>query len=64
MAAKVLWPSWRYHEDCPEGKVFEAEAEVPEGWVDHPAKFGAGEATPKKRGRPSAKKDETEELDF
>jgi hypothetical protein len=30
---------WRYHKDCPEGRIFESEADVPRGWVDSPAKI-------------------------
>jgi hypothetical protein len=31
------WPSCKYHQDCPEGKIFESPEAVPEGWVDSPA---------------------------
>lgn len=31
------WPSCKYHQDCPEGKIFESPEDVPEGWVDSPA---------------------------
>lgn len=34
---KTLWPSWRYG-PFEESAVFECEADVPEGWVDHPSK--------------------------
>lgn len=43
---KVYWPSWRYHESCPEGQVFQAEIDVPEGWVDHPSKLGNAKPAP------------------
>lgn len=37
-------PVWRYHKDCPQGKVFKrdddlAKAEAEGGWVDHPGKI-------------------------
>lgn len=30
---KVLFPGYRYHASCPEGKLFESEKDVPAGWV-------------------------------
>jgi hypothetical protein len=38
--AHQAWPSWRYSAECPDGQIFQSEDEVPEGWVDHPAKIG------------------------
>lgn len=32
------WPSWRYGPNG-EAEIFESEDQVPEGWLDHPAKF-------------------------
>ena len=39
------WPAWRYG---PKGasEIFESEADVPKGWVDHPSKV----ITPEKTG--------------
>lgn len=37
------FPSYRYGPNG-EAEVFESEADVPEGWLDHPAKFNAPEA--------------------
>lgn len=34
------WPSWRYHESCPDGQIFQCAEDVPEGWVDHPRNIG------------------------
>ena len=35
-------PAWRYHKDCPAGKVVKTDVELDkldaEGWVDHPGK--------------------------
>lgn len=50
MRAPDHWPSWRYG---PKGQeaVFESEADVPKGWVDHPSKLkdaapaGGGQGT-------------------
>lgn len=30
---------WMYHKDCPQGRVFASEYDVPDGWVDSPAKI-------------------------
>lgn len=46
------WPSYRFHESCPEGQIFEHEAQVPEGWVDHPNKIKKGD--PRKDKEPPA----------
>ena len=40
------WPSWRYGPDGQEG-IFHKEEDVPEGWVDHPAKVGVEPESPK-----------------
>jgi hypothetical protein len=49
---KVLWPSWRFGPNG-EAEVFEAEADVPAGWTDHPSKVTVEpEEAPKRRGRP------------
>jgi hypothetical protein len=62
---KVYWPSWRFGPKG-EAQVFETEADVPAGWVDHPRKLRhpyaqpepAAETVaepapePKRRGRP------------
>lgn len=45
---KKYFPSWRYHESCPEGQIFQNEEDVPAGWVDHPSKIGG--AAPVKQG--------------
>lgn len=38
----VKVPAWRYHENCPEGKVFKTDDALTEadanGWKDHPGK--------------------------
>jgi len=35
-------PAWRYHKDCPQGKVCKTDKELDEadatGWKDHPGK--------------------------
>ena len=47
------WPSWRYGPDGQEA-IFHKAEDVPEGWVDHPAKVGTEPEAPKaKRGRPA-----------
>jgi hypothetical protein len=33
-----LWPSWRYGPKG-EAEIFQCEADVPEGWEDHPSKL-------------------------
>ncbi len=56
------FPSYRYGPNG-EAEVFESEADVPEGWLDHPSKFNAPEAdaptakvTPQKRQTAAEKK--------
>lgn len=38
----VKAPAWRYHADCPKGKIFKTDETLAEadanGWKDHPAK--------------------------
>lgn len=31
--------TWRYHKDCPEGRIFEHDDEPGEDWVDTPDKL-------------------------
>lgn len=40
------WPAWFYGPEGQEG-VFHKAEDVPEGWVDHPAKVGAEPEAPK-----------------
>jgi len=35
------WPSWRWHADFPDGRIFEREEDVPADAVDHPSKIKA-----------------------
>lgn len=39
---QVKAPAWRYHESCPEGKIFKTDEALvkadQDGWVDHPGK--------------------------
>lgn len=46
--SEVVFPSWRYG---PQGasQIFQAEADVPEGWEDHPSKVGAPKAAKTKK---------------
>ena len=50
------WPAWRYStSDNGEmlSQIFECEDDVPEGWVDTPAKLKLEAPAPKKKpGRP------------
>jgi hypothetical protein len=55
------WPSWRFGPNG-EAEIFECEEQVPEGWLDSPAKFDEQETapTPRPRGRPRKEADETQ----
>lgn len=35
------FPSWRWHADFPEGRIFDSAEDVPAGAVDHPSKIQA-----------------------
>lgn len=50
---EISWPSWMYG---PNGAsmICNGPEEVPEGWVDSPAKVGQQpEPAPKKKGKPA-----------
>lgn len=49
---EMTWPSWMYGPNGASG-IFQSAAEVPEGWVDSPAKVGA--ELPKKKGKAEPK---------
>lgn len=40
---KVSWPAWYYGPNNA-GAVFDKEADVPAGWVDHPSKVSGAKA--------------------
>jgi len=42
---KVYWPSWRYGPND-QAMICNTQADVPEGWVDHPSKLVAPEPAP------------------
>lgn len=55
------WPKWRYHRTCPDGKIFYAAEDVPDGWVDTPAKIHSTETRPKLTPLPNWNDDEDEQ---
>lgn len=45
----VAFPSWRWHADFPDGRVFDRAEDVPADAVDHPSKIKQTGATAAQR---------------
>lgn len=58
---EITWPSWMYG---PNGaaKICNGPEDVPDGWVDSPAKVGQ-QAAPKKKSKAAAEEPKADDAD-